>query len=649
MERQFLARVVQSLLLLAVGVLLILNIAQNNHLEALVVQARSDVRAVKRSVDDLRTSIERGGLPVGTGARSDDGSTEAYFRRFYSDAQWKALHAEGNLLALPSNPVMPRDGQSGGILRRAFIADLPSLIPMGVNAADVADLYAYVSDGLAGRDRDDPERWVPGLAYRIEANDDRTEYHVWLREDVKWHRPAVDLSDPRYSWLDEDHYVTSDDFLFFYELMQNSDVPVGYLRNYYQNCEGIEVINEHEFVVRWTEPEFTSMSATLGLSPLPRWLYAYDESGEEFPEAELGQRFMEHWYSQKAVGTGPFRFVSWTPGGAIRIERNPEYYGEKPLLDGIEFRVLTDATARLNSLLAGELDYTGIEPSQYKSEIVEGGAPEFSNGTIEHETYSGPAYRYLGWNADGPYFGDRRVRLAMTHAFNRKLTIERNLNGLGTLTTGPFFQANPAYDDSIEPWPFDLERAAELLREAGWIDRDSDGIREKIVEGRTVNFEFRMLTYGHRPEIISSMEIFREDLRAIGVVMNIETVDWSVMIERMMNKDFDAYTGGWSLGWEVDLYQVWHSSQADIPRGSNRIGFRNPEADQIITAARTTFDPEERVKLFHRFHRLVHEEQPYTFWFQIEEVGAWRSTVENVRFSSLRPFDYAASWYLSRD
>lgn len=647
MERQFVARIVQTLLLIAVGVLLILNIAQNGHLEELMIENRRDVANVQRSLNDFRQELLRGNFVAGRGGRGD-GSGESY-RQLYSDAQWEALNAPGNMLSAPESPQVPPDGVPGGTLQRAFSADLPSLIPMGVNAADVAELYSYIGDGLASRDRANPEAWIPGLAYRIEVSEDNTEYHIWLRDDVQWHEPAVDLTDPAYAWLDGDHYVTTDDFVFAYELMQNNDVPVGYLRNYYQNCEGIEVINDHEFIVRWSEPEFTALSATLGLSPLPRWLYSYDERGNEFPESELGQRFMEHWYSQKAIGVGPFRFVSWTPGGSLRIERNEDYYGEKPLLEAIEFRVLTDATARMNSLLAGELDYTAIEPSQYKSEIVDGGAPEFQNGTIEHQSFSGPAYRYLGWNADGPFFSDRRVRLAMTHAFNRELTIQRNLNGLGSLTTGPFFQDNSAYDQSIQPWRFDLDRAAELLSEAGWVDRDGDGLREKTINGRKTNFTFKMLTYGHRPEIISSMEIFREDLRSLGILMDIETVDWSVMIERMMNKDFDAYTGGWSLGWEVDLYQVWHSSQADIPRGSNRIGFRNAEADEIIETSRTTFDPDARTEQFHRFHQIMHDEQPYTFWFQMEEVGAWRSVVKNVSFSSIRPFDYSMSWYLEEN
>ena len=224
--------------------------------------------------------------------------------------------------------------------------------------------------------------------------------------------------------------------------------------------------------------------------------------------------------------------------------------------------------------------------------------------------------------------------------------LRENMHGLGRITTGNFFIDGPDYNNDLEPHAFDLDRAAELLEQAGWVDGDGDGIREKLVDGQMMNFEFGMVTYGYRPEFVAAMEHYRNDLQRIGVVMNIEPVEWAVMVERMESKDFDAYTGGWVLGWDSDPYQIWHSSQADEPSGSNRVGFRNAEADRIIEQARSTFDADERSALFHEFHRIVWEEQPYTFWFSGQELGAWRPNVENVNFSPLRPFASSMNWHL---
>ena len=643
MERRYLLRLATTAAFVVVALLFIFSIRQISHLEKLVLEGNRRAAEIEQSVERLRETIASG-VTVTSGQAG-----EHFAERYFKPQEWEALNAPGNLLQPPPHPMRVPGGVSGGTLQRAFIADIPTLNPVTSNAADVSELYHYIGDGLAGRDRDNPEIFVPSLAYRIEANDDFTEFHVWLKEGVRWHTPAVDLDDPQYAWLRGTHYVTADDFVFWYEIIQNPQVEAAVIRNYYAGCEGIEVINDLEFIIRWRESEYTNLSSSLGFGMLPRWLYGHDRDGTPFDETEIGRRFNGHWYDQYAIGTGPYRFVSWDRGGRIRIERNADYHGEAPYIDAIEFRIIGDPTARLNNLRAGDLHYIPIEPTEYRNEILNGGTPGFSNGELEHQVYDGPMYRYLGWNADTPYFSDRRVRQAMTLAFNRDLTIEVNMNGLGIPISGPYAINNPAYDQSIEPWPFDLDRAAKLLDDAGWIDNDRDGIREKVVDGAPLPFRFDMVTYGHRPEMIAAMEIYRDDLRRIGVAMNIVPVEWSVMIQRMEDKDFDGFTGGWLLAWETDLYQLWHSSQADEPSSSNRIGFRNREADRIIEAVRKTFDEDERVRLFHEFHRLVHEEQPYTFWFQSRNVGAWTSRLKNVSFSEMRPFDSALKWYMSAD
>jgi len=647
MQRNFAVSVAQTVVLALILVTLWFRSFQENHGQQLLVETKQQLVELRQSFERLQETLLSGELIVaGGGAGASDGPTNPQ-ARYYSREEWAQLNADGNLLEPRTDRRRVPGGQDGGTMRRAFIADMPGLNPLTQNAADVSEMYSYVAESLAAQQRDDPDRWVPSLAYRIEVNDDFTEYRIFLKEGVLWHTPAVDITDERYAWLRGDRYVVADDFVFMLELIQNPQVDAAHLRNYYEPCEGIEVVNDHEFIVRWREPQFQSKSFTLGMSPLPRWLYGYDEDGFPFDESELGRQFNSHWYNLRAIGTGPYRFVRWEQGGAITLERFSRYHGERPYIERLEFRVVPDATARLNQLRANNLDYTPLMQTQYNNEIAEGGTPNFATGELKWETYQGPSYRYIGWNADGPLFGDRRVRLAMTHALDRELLLRENFFGLGRIITGPFYIDGPDYNHDLVDYAFDLDRAAELLAQAGWVDTDGDGILDRMIDGRKVNFEFGMLTYGHRPEFIAAMEKYRNDLRRIGIVMNVMPVEWAVMIERMTEKNFDAFTGGWLLGWEADPYQIWHSSQADEPNGSNRVGFRNAEADRIIEEARRTFDPDERSRLFQRFHEIVHDEQPYTFFFAPMEIGAWRSNVENVNFSPLRPFDSNINWYFA--
>lgn len=645
MQRNFVVSIVQTATLALIAVLLLFRAFQTNHAEKQLIATKQQVEELTTSLNDLRRVVERGGGRQRGPA--DSAATAPFESQYWSADEWAAMNRPGNYLVPREERWHGDDVPDGGTIKRAAFSDLPGLNPVTQNAADVSELYHYIAESLATRERSNPERWIPVLAHRIEVNEDHTEYHVFLKQGVLWHPPAVDLTDPRYEWLRGERELVADDFVFYLELVQNPQVDAAFLRNYYEQCEGIEVINDHEFIIRWSEPVFHSISFSLGLAPLPRWLYGHDEEGVPFDASEVGRQFNSHWYNLKAIGTGPYRFVSWEQGGAVVLERWARYHGEEPPIGRIEYRVVADATARLNGLRAGQLDYISLLQTQFKNEIQDGGTPGFRNGDLEHEQFQGATYRYLGWNMDGVYFSDRRVRQAMTFALNREMLLRENFFGLGRMVTGPFFIDGPDYNHDLVDYTFDLARAGELLTEAGWVDNDGDGIREKLVNGRVVKFEFGMLTYGHRPEFIAAMEHYRNDLARIGVVLNILPVEWAVMIQRMQEKDFDAYTGGWQLGWDADPYQIWHSSQADAPGGSNRIGFRNAEADRIIEQARRTFDPAERTALFMRFHEIVHEEQPYTFWFAPLEIGAWRSHVKNVGFSPLRPFDSNLNWYLS--
>ncbi|HXG30541.1 MAG TPA: ABC transporter substrate-binding protein, partial [Thermodesulfobacteriota bacterium] len=223
--------------------------------------------------------------------------------------------------------------------------------------------------------------------------------------------------------------------------------------------------------------------------------------------------------------------------------------------------------------------------------------------------YFTPNYSYIGWNMARPYFSDRRVRTAMTHLVNRESILKEILYNLGEVVTNPFYINSPEYDRSIKPYPYDPEKAKMLLEEAGWVDHDGDGIRDK--DGVDFRFEFLIPAGSDTGEKIAT--ILKEELDRVGIDMQIRKTEWAVFTTRLNERRFDAVTLAWSMGVESDPYQIWHSSQAE--RGSNFVGFKNVEADRLIEEARTEFDRKKRIELYRRFSRIVHEEQPYTFLF----------------------------------
>ena len=123
----------------------------------------------------------------------------------------------------------------------------------------------------------------------------------------------------------------------------------------------------------------------------------------------------------------------------------------------------------------------------------------------------------------------------------------------------------------------------------------------------------------------------RDDFAKAGIVVNISPVEWSVYTERLDEHNYDVCQLGWGLDWEDDPYQIWHSSQADVPKGSNHVGFKNAEADKIIEEARCEFDVAKRTELYHRLHRLLHEEQPYTFLISPDALVAQDKRFQNAK------------------
>jgi peptide/nickel transport system substrate-binding protein len=408
------------------------------------------------------------------------------------------------------------------------------------------------------------------------------------------------------------------------------------LRSYFEHFDRIEVYGPYAFKLFWKKKVYISRDVVMGLFPLPRWLYGHAEDGAAYPKGEVAAHFDEHWYNGRAIGTGPFRFVEHAQGLELVLERNESYFQGRAALDSIRYHIIPDQVFQILKFQRGKLDIIELTPTQYQALVVNSPGSKFSAGIYQVRLQDRLGYRYIGWNSDSKLFSDKRVRQAMTHAFDRDRIIKEVFADLGTVITGNFYKDSPWYDRDLVARQFNLDKAGQLLDEAGWTDR-GQGVRQKFFNGFWLDFEFELLAYGHSAEFQNAADIFKEDLAKIGVRVTVVPIAWPQMLGAMQGREFQAFTGGWGLDWEADPNQVWHSSQADVAGGSNFVGFRNPEADKIIEEAQSTFDFERRRDLFHRFHQIVYEEQPYTFFMASKRVIAIQPGVNNLTVQAPRP------------
>ncbi|QDG54444.1 hypothetical protein FIV42_27975 [Persicimonas caeni] len=636
MPRTFKATIALIVTLVVLALLTIFNVVQTNSAEEDIVKLSQKLDAMSETNSKILKQLERGVTVSGqaSGAGQANGKYAA------------ALNDPDNILEAPTKPLVPADAKSGGTLRRYMSSTPKGFNWLTENGADVQEIATYAHNTFVSRDKENPDKFVPELAYKIEVNDDFTEYTLHFRDDVYWHVPNVDFSQEKYAWLKEPRKFTAEDAAFYFEMIKNPQVQAGAIKSYFQDLDRVEVVDDYTLKVYWKKKTHQSKEFTIVGTPLPKWIYTKTETGEDIPKESLGTRFNNHWASRYPIGTGPYALKAIEQDKRILLERNENYWDTKPPIEEIEYQIIKDPNTAYLRTKGGELDLTELPPPVYRQEVLNGGPDSpFNDGKLEHKVVDRPVYYYFGWNADKPLFSDKRVRRAMTHALNRPGIIKNVLSGLGKPLTGSFLPGHPANNPKVEMYDYDLDKARKLLEEAGWKDTDGDGVRDKMIDGKKKDFRFTILAY-NKPSTRSYLSVFQEDLRKIGVIMTPQPVDWSLMQKKMDERKFDAFTGGWGLSWSMDPYQIWHSSQADVPKGSNRVGFRNDRADEIIETLRTTFDEDKRLELLREFHMILHEEQPYTFFFQLRTAYAWNPRLENVYFQKLRPQDLSIPWWI---
>lgn len=479
-------------------------------------------------------------------------------------------------------PMEGYPGDEGDWLIWCLRAEPRTLNPISAEA-DTYSFYVTLGNIFERLLEYDPDRvkLKPWLAESYEISDDGLEMTVKLRDDI---------------YFSDGVTITTNDIMFSYETIMDPEVDAANRRNLYDNFKEVIKINDRAIKFVFDEPYWKSFEDAGFFEVLPKHIYQFSDPAE----------FNKH--RSDPVGSGPYIFEKWKIGREIVLRRNENYWGHKPKLKKIVYRFITNDVAALQALRAHEVDLLIPTPEQFSQLSTD---KEFSKDFQSLAYWSpGVPFYFIAWNQAAPYFNDRRVRLAMTHIVGRDRIVEHLLRGNAKVVTGPFYIHGRQNDPNIEPWPYDLERANQLLDEAGWCDTNGDGIRDKA--GTPLRFKFSYPTGSLLYEQLA--KLFKDDAAKVGIDVIADPYEWSIFFERVNNRQFEAATLGRGGTVETDPYSCFHSTQI-IGHGDNFVSFSNPEADAIIEEARCIMDKDSRYALYHRFHRLIHEEQPYTFLF----------------------------------
>jgi len=499
---------------------------------------------------------------------------------------------------------------------------------------------SFVGEYLLGYD---PVTWRldrPILAESYpEISDDRLTYTFTIRDGVHWH---------------DGELFTAEDVLFSLKATMLPSVDSASLRGYFSDLVDVQT-DGRQIRFEMSQPYWMN-AAVLGnfLVIIPKHVYdpdgildaySYDDITDPIGRTDeilrqFGEQFNRHPANRAPVGTGPFVFESWESSTEITVVRNDDYWGEPAHLSRVVVRLISDPTAALTALKSGDTAFfPDMTPIQW--------AQQTSNASFETEfvkaNFTVPSFSYIGWNAQRPFFSDRRVRQAMTMLVPRQQIIDTVRFGLAEVATGPFNPSSSDFNPNIDPFSYDPVRAVALLDEAGWIDHDGDGIRDK--DG--VKFSFELQGSSGSQFVDQLLPILADEFERVGIEMTERRLEFTVLVENARDHRFDANTMGWISDLVVDPYQLWHSSSI-VNRGSNYVSFNNPEADRLIEDARIEFDPLRRRELYWEFQAILHEEQPYTFLMYPQETVAYHRRFQDVEFLPPSPGYDLTKWFVPR-
>lgn len=513
----------------------------------------------------------------------------------------------------------PDDARYGGTVVVASIGELAD----GMNAAVSSDYSSTQHQQFVNLmtllDYDEDLNPRPYLAESWEVSDDNTEITFHIRQDVYWH---------------DGEQTDAHDVAFTYRTVMNPETAfpnAAFWDHYEKGDHGIEVVDDFTVIMR-LEPHSEFLDPWRSTAILPEHLLA------DVPPAELKQH---PFGTQCPVGNGPFVFAAHLPQDRWVFEANhafPADLGGRPFVDRYVYRIVPEQTTLLTELLTENVDvYLAPRPDQAKQIL--------DNPNLTLHNYTFRNYVFVGWNARKPQLADPRVRQAITLGTNREEIVTAILQGYGTVANSgvpPFHWAfDPGATDSGS---HDPAKAMALLEEAGWTDRDGDGVRENA-EGVPLAFSIKYNTGNQQRQDVA--EIMQAQLAEIGMAVQPQVVEWATLLQQINTpelRDFDGVVMGWVTEFKLDDMDLFHSARIDQPYAWS--GTANPDIDHLLEALSTTVDREVAVPLWADYQRVVSEEAPYTYFYFPDRLDGVNNRVMGVELDARGEWVNIKDWYL---
>ncbi len=499
----------------------------------------------------------------------------------------------------------------GGALNYGEYGRPATLDPITSNDMISLRIVELLFNGLVGIDA--KQEIVPELAERWEIAEDGRIYTFFLRKDVFWHAREGEDSVP----------FTADDVIFTYNVIMhpNTITPLK-VRNEF--IATVTKSDDHTVVFTLKRPILNAL-AKFSFKIIPK-------HGPQNPEFLT----REDPFVQNPIGTGAYMLKNVTADREAILVANEKYFKGRPHIDKYIARPFADQNIMGQALMFNAIDMIVLVNHRDIPQLQ-------GDKRFVLQPYNALSYSFFGFNLRNPMLADKRVRMAFTYAINRQEMLDSFFQGQGTIISGPFAPGSWAYNLDVQPVPYDLQKATALLNEAGFT-KSGDGIMEK--DGKALTLTLKVPIAKESEAVKRVVLAFKNYLAKVGVEIEPEFQEWLSWKEDVFqNHDFDIVFASWVFDDSADISSLFHS--AEIGPWKNNFGaFSNPEVDSLIVESKLTLDHEKRRTINRKLHKIIADENPYTFLWTLTNYAGYNKKLRRVAIHPYKFFSFADEWYI---
>lgn len=480
-------------------------------------------------------------------------------------------------------------------------------------------------------DVNDKGEQIPYLAKEQKVSDDMKTITYVLNENAKWH---------------DGEKVTANDVAYTFKSMADPNYTGGYYGDvqfikgaeaYHagesDNIEGLKVIDDNTIEIEFEKVYAPAVTNLGNIKIIPEHIWSKINPGEWTKQNDL---------LNKPIGCGPYKLAEYKNGSHVKFEAAEDFFAGKAKTPNLIFKVINADTTQAE-FKNGNIDIANVEPLR-KADIE-----ALTSEGLKTVSYDNYMFTYMGFNLRKESLADVKVRQAIMYAIDRQGILDSIVEGRGKIVNTPLLPSSWAYPDEkdLEQYKQDVEKSKSLLKEAGWEDKDGDGIVENA---NGEKLELTIDCQNDHEVRQKTATAIQEALKSVGISVEINTMEYSALMDKAVaNHDFDLYMMGNTLSLDPDPKPMWDSKAISNEKGVvgyNIVAYNNPETDKLIEEGNATLNQDERKKIYSEFGKIMNRDVPEAYLFCQDIERVYNPNLEGYQPSTFNEFYNVHNWVI---